>query len=71
MRQARTQTFEKGDTNLRNFTKGSANLKKILILRPKFGVYTQFLHDFEIICPGSRCERAGAFWSAVPHVQGM
>ena len=36
--QARTQTFEKGGANLRDFTKGVANLKKILILRPKLGV---------------------------------
>ena len=38
--QARTQTFEKEDANLRVFTKGwaGANLKKILILRPKLGV---------------------------------
>ena len=32
---ARMQTFEKGDANLRVFTKGGADLKKILILRPK------------------------------------
>ena len=38
--QARTQTFEKGDANLMFFTKGwgDANLKKILIFRPKLGV---------------------------------
>ena len=33
--QARTQTFEKGAASLRVFTKGCANHKKILILRPK------------------------------------
>ena len=32
------QTFEKGGPNLSNFTKGAANLKKILILRSKLGV---------------------------------
>ena len=32
------QTFEKGGANLWVFTKGGANLKKILILRPKLGV---------------------------------
>ena len=37
--QARTQTFEKGGANLMFFfTKGGANLKKILILKPKLGV---------------------------------
>ena len=43
--QARIQTFEKcvgggerGGANLMVFTKGDANLKKILILRPKLGV---------------------------------
>ena len=36
--QARSQTFEKGGANLRVFTKGAANLKKIMILWPKLGV---------------------------------
>ena len=38
-KQACTQTFEKGSANLKVFTKGGSNLKKILILRPKLGVY--------------------------------
>ena len=32
------QTSEKGSANLRVFTKGGVNLKKILIFRPKLGV---------------------------------
>ena len=36
--QARTQTSEKGSANLKVFTKGGANLNKILILRPKLGL---------------------------------
>ena len=32
------QTFEKRGANLKVFTKGGTNLKKILILRPKLGV---------------------------------
>ena len=36
--QDNTQGFEKGGANLRVFTKGDANLKKILILRPKLEV---------------------------------
>ena len=48
------QTFEKGGANLRVFTKGGANHKKILILRPKLegvnSVSGEKLHDFEIIC---------------------
>ena len=36
--QARTQTFEKGGANLWIFTKEGANLKKILILKPKLEV---------------------------------
>ena len=33
--QARTQTFEKGVANLKNFTKWGVTLQQILILRPK------------------------------------
>ena len=54
--QARTQNFEKGGANFRNFTKGGGvNLKKIPVSRLKIrGVNTvsgEKLHDFEIICP--------------------
>ena len=36
--QARTQTFEKGVRIEGFLQKGGANLKKILVLRPKLGV---------------------------------
>ena len=36
--QARTQTFEGGRGEFKGFYEGGANLKKILILRPKLGV---------------------------------
>ena len=36
--EACTQTFEKGGSNIRFYTKGSVNLKTVLILRPKLGV---------------------------------
>ena len=56
--QARMQTYENGGANLRVFTKGGANLKKNLILRPIWGVNSvsgEKLHEFEIICPAREC----------------
>ena len=32
------QTFEKGGANFRYFSEGGANVKKVVILRPKFEV---------------------------------
>ena len=42
-KQTRTMTFEKVGRSLRKFWKGSAKLKKNLILRPNLRVYIQFL----------------------------
>ena len=73
--QARTQTFEKkcvcggggggAGGNLWVFTRGGANLKKILILRPRLGAQTvsgEKLHRFEIIC----LDRGGGGGGGVP-----
>ena len=52
--QARVQTFEKGGTNLRHFTKGVRILINSDFEAKIMGVNSvsgDKLHDFEIICP--------------------
>ena len=60
---ARTQTFEKGDANLRVLTKGVRILKKFWFeakIRGVNSVSGEKLHDFEIICPARGCVRTPA-----------
>ena len=60
------QTSEKQGANLKNFTKGGggggggANLKKILILRPKLGVKNCIILKLEQVPRGAPMPLAGA-----------